>query len=1101
MARDNRSTRRGEKHRSVVIPLVHWFRFAHEPLDEPGHELSDDERLFVGRLDDVEEFAHRLMRSHGGAFLITGYRGVGKTSFVNRVLRRLAETGKERRKLDIAPPGLSPSSGALFETHSPDREGVREHVELIDLRFNMARPLDLMHVLHHIIRGIHRRLIEKGLWRRLDPELRRDLKLAVERTSMSITLKTAQGIEVGPSWSKVSNLGLKLTGSREKEVEYAAYDEFAAEHDLISIARRLTRARLDLTPSPLGRLWNRARRKPPATRLHVVFVFDELDKIQTEDGEESPVTKIIASLKNLLTTSGIAFIFIAGRELEDVWHKDVVRGDGIYESVFSYNRYVPLLWNRVDELCDRMVRAADEAADSAAAAATLDPITMHDAPPQRKAPDGWIGEGGFDPVQVYADFKRYIAFHGRGIPRRALRTFHGQVVPHGNGAQLAFRRDDYRRIRFYADLELILNRVVEEIVDARDRMAPDVQRDQVRLALYYLVDWMIRRGPRPFTLGDARAGCHQLSERVRIEDEVAIPAIESLVKHLVDHRILEKLAIDNVTLLGAPREIDEPRYRLRDERLSQLGRCDVPVEQEASFFDRLESEPGDRFGRYEIRGFLGMGGMGIVYRAWDTEHQRDVALKVVRGAGIGDQIIHERFRREVDVLRQLQSPGHPSIVTCLDASGEPPRPFIAMELIEGRSLAALSGSSGLPVEIVLLIAKKAASAYRYIHEHGILRLDIKPSNILVERSGRVVITDFGIVRRSDDRDLTLHHIIGTPMFMAPEQFQGHRGDERSDVFSFGVTLYLLLTARMPFPFQGRATIEAWKHAHAEPAPPIRAKSAVGRELETIVLACLARNPDERCPSMAAIESAIPASDVDLDRFARWFDRALVGGESEDHGDTQSHIGRNATIGRDEPKTIFAPTPAIRSSRRPAVGVPEAPSNAERRAPTDDADAGISTPIAVGKPRPIDAESVDGGAHRLERLAPSPLVGVAEMIDIDANLAMPSSEPRISATYELRAEEGPARPMVWNLSGECVIGRDAGCDIVLRDPTVSKRHGLIREVVDGGVRRFLFQELGGKNGSFVNDHMVRQPVWLTDGARIRVGGSVVAFRMLESERSE
>src|SRR5262249_16843335 len=156
-----------------------------------------------------------------------------------------------------------------------------------------------------------------------------------------------------------------------------------------------------------------------------VLVFDELDKLQdaADAADAASVDKLIAVLKNLLTTSGICFLFIAGKNLEERWQRDVGAGDSIYESVFSFNRYLPALWDDTHEL-----------------------VSVHVAANGTRTPDGakdgagWRLPAGYDQGFVFEDFRNFVAFHGRGIPRRSLRLFHSYVHWNGERCVLAFDR-------------------------------------------------------------------------------------------------------------------------------------------------------------------------------------------------------------------------------------------------------------------------------------------------------------------------------------------------------------------------------------------------------------------------------------------------------------------------------------------------------------------------------------------------------------------------------------------------------------------------------------------------------------------------------------
>ena len=248
-----------------------------------------------------------------------------------------------------------------------------------------------------------------------------------------------------------------------------------------------------------------------------------------------------------------------------------------------------------------------------------------------------------------------------------------------------------------------------------------------------------------------------------------------------------------------------------------MGARDVPLAigaRPSPFGCGMSLEPGTRLGPYEIVAPLGVGGMGEVYRARDTRLDRDVALKIVPDAFAGDPERLARFEREAKTLAALN---HPNIAQIhgFEQSGD--ATALVMELVQGEDLAQLIGSSPLPVDEVLPIARQIADALEAAHEQGIIHRDLKPANVRIRPDGSVKVLDFGLAKVIDVGDVSPTNagrnsptittpanitvggvVLGTPAYMAPEQARGKPVDKRADIWAFGCVLYEMLTGRAPF---------------------------------------------------------------------------------------------------------------------------------------------------------------------------------------------------------------------------------------------------------------------------------------------------------------
>ena len=228
----------------------------------------------------------------------------------------------------------------------------------------------------------------------------------------------------------------------------------------------------------------------------------------------------------------------------------------------------------------------------------------------------------------------------------------------------------------------------------------------------------------------------------------------------------------------------------------------------------------ERVGRYQIRAGIGEGAMAKVYRAYDPDIDRELAIKVLKAQLRGDSEYHVRFLREAKGAGVLS---HPNIVTVFDVGDDSGHPYIAVELIEGPTLSDLvEGKKPLPVMDVIEIGIQLVRALDYAHKKGIVHRDVKPGNIMMLKDTVTIkVADFGICR-IDNSDATqatqVGNVLGTPNFMSPEQVLGEKVDSRSDLFSAGVVLYQLLTGHLPFdgetlirvsPSNGRCPVNNW----------------------------------------------------------------------------------------------------------------------------------------------------------------------------------------------------------------------------------------------------------------------------------------------------
>ena len=312
------------------------------------------------------------------------------------------------------------------------------------------------------------------------------------------------------------------------------------------------------------------------------------------------------------------------------------------------------------------------------------------------------------------------------------------------------------------------------------------------------------------------------------------------------------------------------------------------------------SQP-DKLGKYPITGVLGKGAMGVVYKAFDPVINRPVAIKTIHKALIGQDMSGSsttaRFKNEARAVGRLS---HPGIVAIYEYGEDENTAYIAMEYVEGRTLSQILGGSPRPPECdILTLMDQLLAALDCAHKHGVWHRDIKPANLIVTNAGQLKVTDFGIARIDSVVLTQVTSTIGTPGYMAPEQYIGEGVDHRSDVFAAGALLYGMLVGHPPF--RGTPETVMYKVVNEHPTPPSKVPEAGRPEFyDAIVAKALAKKPEDRYASAADFRAALAKRDL---------------ADDPDTGETTIIIVRDNTV------------PA------PAIGVLEPPSNLPHSAGT------------------------------------------------------------------------------------------------------------------------------------------------------------------------
>jgi serine/threonine protein kinase len=345
------------------------------------------------------------------------------------------------------------------------------------------------------------------------------------------------------------------------------------------------------------------------------------------------------------------------------------------------------------------------------------------------------------------------------------------------------------------------------------------------------------------------------------------------------HTALEREPDARGTFLAQACAGDEELRREVEELLRYDGAAESFMQDNAAAAAARELEPeelsqttpqwlpGQHIGAYKILALLGRGGMGVVYRARDERLRRDVAIKVLPASLAHDADRLLRFRQEAQATSALN---HPNILTIYDIGTHEGAPFIVAELLEGEELRKQLNEELLPVRTVIDYAQQIASGLAAAHAKGIVHRDLKPENLFVTKDGRVKILDFGLAKlrppRADGADSQAPTqkkitepgvVMGTVGYMSPEQVRGQETDHRSDIFSFGVILYEMLSGRRTF--SGESAVEVMNAILKEDPPELSETNAkISPALDKIVRRCLEKKPERRFQTVSDLGFALEA---------------------------------------------------------------------------------------------------------------------------------------------------------------------------------------------------------------------------------------------------
>ncbi|CAG0947186.1 partial serine/threonine protein kinase, bacterial, partial [Anaerolineae bacterium] len=267
---------------------------------------------------------------------------------------------------------------------------------------------------------------------------------------------------------------------------------------------------------------------------------------------------------------------------------------------------------------------------------------------------------------------------------------------------------------------------------------------------------------------------------------------------------------------------------------------------------------GESVGQFDIVAYVGQGGMATIFKAYQKNLDRYVALKVIHPTLKNDQSFVARLTREAQIVGNLN---HPNIVTVYDFIQSESVPFLVLQFIDGKTLKDVLQEHKLSTREVFEILQPVADALTFAHAHGVLHRDVKPSNIMLDKEGHVYLTDFGLARVERSGESTMSHdmLIGSPQYLSPEQAKSETVDARTDVYSLGIVLFEMFTGKPPFSAETPyATI--MQQINDPPAAARSINPDVPIAIEQVLARALEKDPNKRYASVRdfarAVENAI-----------------------------------------------------------------------------------------------------------------------------------------------------------------------------------------------------------------------------------------------------
>jgi serine/threonine-protein kinase len=352
---------------------------------------------------------------------------------------------------------------------------------------------------------------------------------------------------------------------------------------------------------------------------------------------------------------------------------------------------------------------------------------------------------------------------------------------------------------------------------------------------------------------------------------------------------------------------------------------------------------GQRIGDYEILGVLGAGGMGKVYKVRNVISDRVEAMKILLPDLLGQKDLADRFLREIKVLASLSHPNIAALRTALTMDNQL---VMIMEFVDGVTISSRLRDGAIPPALAIKYIDQVLDALSYAHKQNIIHRDIKPANMMLTPDGTVKLMDFGIARSASDRSLTMTGTtLGSLNYMPPEQVKGDPADNRSDLYSLGVSLYEMVTGQLPFSADSNYAMMA-AHLQEAPKPPIVLRPGIPQPLNQIILMALAKDPGQRFQSADAFRGAL-----------RSVSGTVAGaGSAETFVDPSSYVP-SPSANPGVATSLFAQTPSPATPTRMA----DQPTPAYQQTQPMAA-AAVSSAASVAPPPPPAARSGNRGVY-------------------------------------------------------------------------------------------------------------------------------------------
>ncbi|HEY2193852.1 MAG TPA: serine/threonine-protein kinase [Actinomycetospora sp.] len=576
-----------------------------------------------------------------------------------------------------------------------------------------------------------------------------------------------------------------------------------AEQDFVRLVAAL--AEEAASGSGSRRWFRRGGSEPWSGRL--VVVLDDVDELTADEAGPAAFETIVRALANVLTTTPVHFVFAAGVDVLDLTRRSGTRASGTFSTIFGRALYVHGL-------------------GPGAAAELL---------------RGVLRSGGAEPGA--GELADHLEYRSQGLPRPLLAELDELVEWHPDGPHVVIDQPTALAISFHAALQRRLGPLWAQ-ARPRGPLTHAVDVDRRRYAAHLVVDWVLDRRGTTFTASDFLAD--RTAARSRGRDLASDDECLELLRELVPIGLLESREPDSpaATFIGAPGPT-ETVYRLPRAVLDAAALVTPAPEL---------GRVGD--GRYVLVEELGRRALGRTYRAHDTFTNRDVAIKLldVREQK-HDDVARARFRREVALSRRLD---HPLLAVTAGVLDDHGRLGLVHEFVPGLPLDELLARGPLAPPVAVDLTLGLLDLLHHLAGAGVSRLDLTPSHIVVTPDGRPVVVELGLGRTADadgvpERLTAPGLVVGTPLYLSPEQLRGRPVDARSDLYSLGLILVEMLTG-VPARRGSAATIIAQAPTHRVEVGTL----PCSRELREVLVRLLDPDPDARFADAAALAGALAA---------------------------------------------------------------------------------------------------------------------------------------------------------------------------------------------------------------------------------------------------